>query len=410
MKKLILTLTTLVLMLTLGVAAVAEPSTFEGGNGTAENPYQIATVEQLMAFAASVNDGSADGYAGQSIALIADIDAAEMDWQPIGRMDLENMSDMSMMFAGTFDGQGHRISNVRFTTDTAICGAGVFGINLGEVRNLVVENVDVRCTDTFSMAIGGAVGYNMGTIDGVILTGENDIAGVNCIGGIAGGSMGAVLNCTVEGTTIHVLGDNDFSSGRIIQVDVAECGGLVIGGSFGGSIDHCTAKGTVVAEGNEPVGLGGVAGCLEMMDRITNCYAEVEIVSEQGGHAIGGLCGYSGTHSDGNIVVETEGIVTTEYPAVIDNCHIIVKMNIPGATHVGGLVGTGLYYYGEETAFSISNCSVSGEITGAVTPGAVVGRLANSVIESCEADVSLNGEPLADSVGETSVMYESADQ
>lgn len=158
-KKLILTLTTLVLMLTLGVAAVAEPSIFEGGNGTAENPYQIATVEQLMAFAASVNDGSTDGYAGQSIVLTAGIDAAEMDWQPIGRMDLENMSDMSMMFAGTFDGQGHKIFNVRCTMDTAICGAGVFGINLGEVRNLVVENVDVRCTDIFSMAIGGAVGY-----------------------------------------------------------------------------------------------------------------------------------------------------------------------------------------------------------------------------------------------------------
>ena len=183
---------------------------------------------------------------------------------------------------------------------------------------------------------------------------------------------------------IHVLGDNDFSDGRIIQCDVAECGGLIIGGSFGGTMDNCTAKGTVIAEGNEPVGMGGIAGCLEMMDSVTNCTVDVEIISEKGGHAIGGLCGFSGTHSNGNIVAETEGIVTTEYPGIIDNCAVTVKMNVPGATHVGGLVGTGLYYYGEETAFKITNCTVNGEITGAVTPGAVAGRAEKSVIESCE--------------------------
>ena len=158
------------------------------------------------------------------------------------------------------------------------------------------------------------------------------------------------------------------------------------------------------------MGLGGIAGCLEMMDSVTNCTAEVEILSEKGGHAIGGLCGFSGTHSNGNIIAETEGIVTTEYPGIIDSCAVTVKMNVPGATHVGGLVGTGLYYYGEETAFRITNCTVSGEIIGAVTPGAVAGRAENSAIESCEANVTLDGEVLTSEVGETTTMYESADQ
>ena len=77
---------------------------------------------------------------------------------------------------------------------------------------------------------------------------------------------------------------------------------------------------------------------------------------------------------------------------------------------MGGLFGTGLYFYGEETAFKVSGCSVKAEITGAVTPGAVAGRSVNSVIESCEADVTLDGEALTAETGETSVMYESADQ
>ena len=59
---------------------------------------------------------------------------------------------------------------------------------------------------------------------------------------------------------------------------------------------------------------------------------------------------------------------------------------------------------------TISNCSVKGSITGAVTPGAVAGRAVHSIIESCETDITLNGEALTVQVGETSVPYESEDQ
>ena len=410
MKKLTSMLLALCLMLAMCAVATAEGSIFAGGAGTEDDPWQIATAEQLLALSTTVNDGSAQGYPGQFFVLTDDIDLAGIDWQPIGHMDLEDMSNYSCMFFGTFDGQGHTISNVTFNSDYPVCGVGVIGMNLGEVKNLTVENVQIRCENTYSMAIGGIVGYNMGAVHDVTLKGKNDIAGVNATGGICGGSTGTTWNCTVEDATIHVLGDNDFSDGRIIQCDIGECGSLIIGGSFGGTMDNCTAKGTVIAEGNEPVGLGGIAGCLEMMDRVTNCTAEVEIISEKGGHAIGGLCGFSGTHSVGDIALETEGVQTTEYPGIIDNCAVTVKMSIPGATHVGGLIGTGLYYYGEETAFKITNCAVNGEITGAITPGAVAGRAENSVIESCDASVTLDGEALTENIGTTETMYESSDQ
>ena len=410
MKKRFLIPLTLCFGLGLCSLAMAQENPYAGGAGTEEDPYQITTAEQLTALSEAVNNGSAQGYPGQYFVLTDDIDLSDTDWQSIGHMDLEDMSNMSCMFFGTFDGQGHTISNISFESDYPICGVGVVGMNCGEVKDLVVENVNISCTDLFSMAIGGVVGYNMGAVHDITLKGNNEIAGVNCTGGIVGGNMGAVYSCTVEQAAIQVLEDNDFSSGRIIQQDVAECGGLVIGGSFGGTIDSCTAKGTVTAEGNEPVGLGGVAGCLEMMDSATNCTADVEIKTTQGGHAIGGLCGFSGTHSNGMIVAETEGIVTSEYPGIIDNCSVTAKMDVPGATHVGGLIGTGLYYYGEETAFKISNCAVNAEIIGAVTPGAVAGRAENSVVESCEASVTLDGEELSSEIGETAVMYESADQ
>jgi len=382
-------------------------------NETAESAadvVEIGTAEELVSFAKSVTDGTMEGYVGKTVVLTSDIDCADVEWTPAGTMDLNDMSNYSCMFQGVFDGQGHKISNVTFESDYPICGAGIIGMNLGEVKNLTAENIRVHCTDTYSMAVGAIVGYNMGEIHDVVLTGENEIAAVNAIGGITGGSTNHVHDCSVEGTTIRELGDNDFSAGRIIQCDIAECGGLIIGGSFGGTMENCTAKGTIIAEGNEPVGLGGIAGCLEMMDSVVDCTAEVEIISEKGGHAIGGLCGYSGTHSVGDIALATEGVEAHEYPAIIRNCHVTVKMNVPGATHVGGLIGTGLYYYGEETAFKIVDCSVNGEITGAVTPGSVAGRAENSIIESCEADVTLDGKTLEEEVGETDRMYESGDQ
>ena len=85
-------------------------------------------------------------------------------------------------------------------------------------------------------------------------------------------------------------------------------------------------------------------------------------------------------------------------------------MNIPGATHVGGLIGTGLYYYGAETAFAVTNCRLSGSIDGAVTLGAVAGRAEGSVVESCAFNVLFDGAKMENAIGKTTCMYECVNQ
>lgn len=390
------------------IKEIIEEDVFDGGSGTEEDPYQIADLDCFLTFASNVNDGSRGGYAGTYFLLTQDLDLTDVEWDPIGNMD--DMEGHSTLFLGSFDGGDHVISNLTYESDDYNCGAGLFGVNCGEVKNLIVENATVSVTDGTSLAIGGVVGYNMGSVDHVTIKGDSVITGNNCTGGIVGGNNNSVTNCTVEDATVIVIGDNEFEKDRIVQADVAECGGLVIGGGFGGTIDNCIASGTVKAEGKEPVGLGGIGGCLEMMDSITNCTVDVTIETAKGGHAIGGLCGYAGTHSDPDVCLETEGFSTKNYPSVIDNCEVTVSIKAEGATHVGGLIGTGLYYYGEETAFKITNCSVTGSIDGAVTPGTVAGRAEGSSIESCKADVSIDGTKGTDSIGTTSCMYESADQ
>lgn len=384
---------------------------FSGGSGTAEDPYRIANAANLLAFAASVNDGTRDGYSGRHVRLISDIDLKGVEWTPIGNMN--DYEKQSTFFRGTFDGGGHTISNLTFETDSFIVGAGLFGVNSGTIRNLNVADSLVHVThvaepEKKSTAIGGVVGYNMGTVENVALSGNSSILGNNCVGGVIGGNeYGAVSGCRAEGAVVELIGDNSFPD-RIIQCDIAMVGGLIIGGGFGGTIDGCSASGTVKASGREPVGMGGIGGCLEMMDSITNCTADVTISAANGGHAIGGLCGYSGTHPD------KARFSVSSYPAVIDGCSVKIDIDAKDATHVGGLVGTGLYYYGKETAFKITNCSVSGTIDGAVTPGTILGRsnADSSYDEATRANVKvlIDGKGSGAEVGTTDRMYESADQ
>ena len=77
---------------------------------------------------------------------------------------------------------------------------------------------------------------------------------------------------------------------------------------------------------------------------------------------------------------------------------------------MGGLIGTNLYFFGEETAWDAYDCSVTASITGAVTPGALAGRAENCSFENCAYTVEIDGESTDIEIGTTEVMYESLDQ
>ena len=379
-------------------AKTATDKLFAGGKGTKKNPYKIKTVKQFQ------NIGKNQTTLKKHYVLSKDINFKNKTIKNIGSVTMNDMmsGNMSNSFSGSFDGKGHTISNIKVNQEKDEVGVGIFECVTGSVSNVTVKNVTSGGTES-SMVAGDVIGYAAGAnVTKVTLKGKNTVKGVNCIGGIVGGGMGAsISNCKVSGTTVTVNGSNDFSTGIIEQCDMAECGGLIVGGCFAGSVKNCTAKGTVTATGNEPVGLGGIGGCLQCMDEISKNTANVTI-NARNGHAIGGLCGYAGVGDDGDGVVDD--------PAVIKDCEVEVKITSNGATHVGGLVGTGLYYYGMEDRFNVSGCSVKGSIDGAVTPGAVAGRAEGSIITSCKTDVTIDGVPSSEQVGTTSQLYMSADQ
>lgn len=96
-------------------------------------------------------------------------------------------------------------------------------------------------------------------------------------------------------------------------------------------IANCSGTGTVISEGHDAMGVGGVAGCLESMESIAGCSADVTIRAGKNAHGIGGLCGFSGTFD-------------LSAPALVSGCTVNAQIECSeGATHVGGLIGTGIY-------------------------------------------------------------------
>lgn len=386
----------------LSFSGISAPGTMAAtlkGSGTELDPYQIETAEQFD----MIREDLTAYYV-----LLDDIDlSAYENWIPIGNLSYEDIDmesgepDMSKVFSGTLEGTGHVISGLHCETDDNMIATGLFGCSSGNFTDIVLQDIYVN-GGLSTMTSGGLIGYAMdGFINNVVLIGDNTIEGTNCIGGVAGGSMADILYCTVDNAHIIVNGDNDFSDGRLIQCDIAECAGLIAGGSFTGSINDCIAAGTVSATGNEAVGLGGIAGCIQSIESIYGNTADV-VIEAGNGHAIGGLCGYAGTGDDGDGIIDP--------PCEITDCNITLQLTSDGATHVGGLVGTGLYYYGMEDCFIIEDCFVSGTIDGAVSPGTVAGRAEGSTILSCETDILIDGKASDVQVGTTDCMFESSDQ
>lgn len=375
----------------------SDEADFDGGNGSESDPYRISKPEQLLL----VNNDLTACYQ-----LDADLDLNTLSGKTViagytyEYVDMTTGDmDMTKTFSGVFDGNGHTISNYTYTTDGNQMAVGIFGAVTGTVKNLNAENIEIS-GETSTMAAGGIVGYLISGGADSINVKNVKVSGTNCTGGIIGGSMAAVSECTAEASEVVVLGDNSFTDG-LVQCDVAECGGLIVGRSFAGSLNNCTAQGTVTAEGNEPVGLGDIAGCIQCSPEITGNKADV-VINASNAHAVGGLCGYAGMGDDGDGVVDV--------PCKITDCDITAEINTNGATHVGELVGTGLYFYGMEDRFTVENCSVTASINGAVNAGTVAGRANGSEIISCDTNVKIDGTESDVQIGKTKQMYESADQ
>ena len=229
--------------------------------------YTVTSADGLMNVAKLVNGGKTD----INITLDKNIDLTGKDWTPIG-------TDYDNSYKGTFDGGGHTITGLTFTTNDEY--AGLFGwLNrAGTVKNVVMEGVQITSHQIYGGSIGGVVGYGWGTIENCSVSGS--VSGTVYVGGVVGVQIGgSITGCsssaTVKGTVDvgGVAGQTNssatltacYATGNvIIEMDPKKniAGGSLVGMNAGSSLLACYATGNVTSTGSSTgyMHIGGFLG------------------------------------------------------------------------------------------------------------------------------------------------------
>lgn len=217
--------------------------------------------------------------------------------------DITFDSDKMVMvasFAGTFDGNGHTISNVKI--EGVASNTGLFGIVYasGVVKNLTVKGT-YEPTGVMSR-LGGIAGANHGLIQSCTFDGS--ITADSMMGGICGynWSDGRIINCTSKGT---ISGANKI--GGIAGVNDGIMSGCVNSAKVNTTYDEKRLSNNMISNIIESytmsgdfnmlnvlrdrTDVGGIAGV--SAGRIENCSNEGNVGYRQVGYNTGGIAGRS---------------------------------------------------------------------------------------------------------------------
>lgn len=277
------------LLIPYGGAWAQETSQPLVGNGSKGNPYEISTAAELAWFRDYVNGGKLSVCAKLTADIdlkdfchAADASKEEQSWEPIG--------NGSKRYSGTFDGNGHTISNLYIKVQRY--GVGFFGyMEYGTIKNIVFDNAQVENTgNNYKYPYTGiVVGAAFGTLQNLKTLKNCSVkSSVRALGGIAGtitqSCSNLENNATVSG--IYEVGGiaGSFSqytlsscvnNGMVTENSSGECGGIV-GFLSSGTIEDCANYGNVTGT-NE---IGGIVGCAQDNSTIKRTLSSGDITSQ----------------------------------------------------------------------------------------------------------------------------------
>ena len=317
------------------------------GSGTATDPYQISTVQDLLALSKFVSQGKSTN--GLYWSQTADIDMTGVNFTPIGGWSDSITNDKLKSFNGFYNGTNYKIQNLNIVRPTKKY-LGLFGvISHAQVSNIFLEGGNISGSDcvgglageSFYLttitncsfagciygspngSIGGLVGFlDHSTIQSSYTLGKIQINGLNSnseIGGIVGTNNGGSTNASYSSMDISVnnsdkflakvgglIGDlyqniiepsqivkNSFFSGSLSASGKSIIGGLVGSSSF--QISNCYFNGTIDIKDTVSA-VGGIAGQASFNDlnsNIGSCYSAPKYFFVQKGNSKCGLFGGS---------------------------------------------------------------------------------------------------------------------
>jgi hypothetical protein len=343
---------------------------------SAAGEIQISTWEDLAAISTDLeadyvlmndldlNDLGYGTYAG----TMANVNAG---WLPIG--------DSITPFTGTFDGQGHTISDVVINI-AENKSSGLFGVaNNATINNLNVSNISINTEINVN-----AVGAIVGNASGIKMDNLNTTGTISGVVNQTGGLIGRIFDADPEVNSVIT----NSSSAVVIESTSSVIGGLIglIEGraSNKGVIKNSFATGHVSGL-NE---LGGLIGQSEEAI-IYNSFATGNVSSFNGfGDRIGGLIGYAywgslvfDSYATGNVSGErdTGGLFGRLYDGVVANTFSLGTITATGeSSDVGGFIG--------ESDIA-ANYSVAGSFWSGEGPNSILNGIENG-------DAGIGVEPL----------------
>ena len=223
----------------------------EGVAGS-EGVLRIHSTSDMVELSEEANNGT--DYSETTVLLDADIDFSGVEFEPIGK-DLKNY------FNGTFDGQGHAISNLKVNSSSPY--VGLFGYSAGlTIRNLVLDESCsiVNSANSRESHVGGIIGY-CDSITGPCVV-ENSVskASVSFVGAISGKAyIGGIAGLYISSITTNQSSISNCANYGLV-IHNGESGDSYIGGIAGATygfliyfnqvqITSCTNYGTVFHNG-----------------------------------------------------------------------------------------------------------------------------------------------------------------
>lgn len=207
--------------------------TWDGSTITAitesNNTYEVYTGAQLAWIAQQVNNDN--NFSGKTVALMKDIDLDNHEWTPIG-----NMGNTYTAFAGTFDGNGNTIYNLRSISQETInnVSAGLFGAITGDIEGVNVQNAYIQ---------------------------SSHYAGTICAYSTTNGM--SIMDCHVRNAT--VISTPNQSGDSYDNGDKA--GGIVGYCVYSDTVSGCSVMDSTITAFRD---VGGLIGCADASTTITN--------------------------------------------------------------------------------------------------------------------------------------------
>ena len=347
----------------------------QGGTGTVEDPYLIATTGDFQQLALEPT---------KNYKMVADIDMSKAAqwWTPVKN------------FTGSLDGDGHTIYNLGVKTTEDHTGLfGTLDLN-GVAKNLIFVNPTVEVTNTnqFAGVLAGETNYTYDgkgkatNVDSIFVYGAK-IAGEDQMFIAAGGLVGSA--------NLKTKINNCSFQGEITLPNSENVGGIVGQTRSGSSVNACYANVNATAK-TVLGGIVGIAGTPHDYCKFTNCEVRGQLTAE---NSVGGFVGDNYFNEISNVVSHADIVAT--------------KKSAWNGYAAGGIIGLMESDWNGNTGFA-KNCVFNGSVKALqdgeeVNTPATVHQIAGKTIadeeysagETPKKETRLSGNYTTNNVGST---------